>query len=166
MIDVFVADEQDAHPVDLERFGSLARGALEEEGLTGVVEVSLIFQSEAAMSELNKEFMGKEGPTDVLSFPIDDEPVAGGRFPDAGSRGPGDSPEPEMPRLVGDIVICPAVAHRNAIEHERNYDDEVALLVVHGALHLLGWDHVIDSDAEKMEAREREILRRRDRSAS
>jgi probable rRNA maturation factor len=50
------------------------------------------------------------------------------------------------------------VAARNAVEHEVSFDDELALLVVHGVLHLLGWDHMVDDEAERMEAREREIL--------
>ena len=62
--------------------------------------------------------------------------------------------------LVGDIVICPAVAARNAVDHDCSFDDEIALLVVHGVLHLLGWDHVVDDEAERMEARERELLAR------
>jgi probable rRNA maturation factor len=67
---------------------------------------------------------------------------------------------PEIPQLVGDIVICPAVAARNALEHEVSLDDELALLVVHGVLHLLGWDHAEDDEAERMEARERVLLTR------
>jgi hypothetical protein len=69
--------------------------------------------------------------------------------------------EPEdVPVLLGDIVICPAVAFRNAPEHAGNYDDEVALLVVHGLLHLMGMDHQEDEEAEEMEAKERELLSR------
>ena len=62
--------------------------------------------------------------------------------------------------LFRSIVICPAVAARNALDHGVSFEDEVALLVVHGVLHLLGWDHVEDSQAEKMEAREQELLQR------
>jgi probable rRNA maturation factor len=65
--------------------------------------------------------------------------------------------------MIGDIVICPAVAVRNALEHECSFDDEVALLVVHGVLHLLGWDHAQDDEAERMEARERVLLGRHHR---
>ena len=61
---------------------------------------------------------------------------------------------------MGDIVICPTVAVRNAADHEVSLDDEMALLVVHGVLHLLGWDHEVDDEAEAMEAREQELLRR------
>ncbi len=159
-IDLFASDEQDHVAMDLERWSSLAQAALREEGVRGAVEVSLIFSDEATIADLNQRFMGKTGPTDVLSFPIDDEPLFTGRFPDAGGTGPGEQLVPEIPQLVGDIVICPAVAERNALDHEVSFDDEVALLVVHGVLHLLGWDHMEDNEAERMEAREQEILNR------
>lgn len=160
MIDVFAADEQSAVPVDLDRWSALCHSALSDEGVRGLCEVSLIFNDEAAMAELNAQFMGKSGPTDVLSFPIDDEPIVAGRVPDSGGTGPGWPAEPEIPTLVGDIVICPAVAARNAVEHGQSVEDELALLVVHGVLHLLGWDHEDDGEAEAMEAREKEILAR------
>ena len=159
-LDIFAADEQSGHLIDLERWVSLARAALTVEGVRGLAEVSLIFVDETTMAELNQQFMGHSGPTDVLSFPIDDEPQPTGRTPDSGGTGPGDPAEPEIPQMVGDIVICPSVAARNALEHDCSLEDELALLVVHGVLHLLGWDHVIDADAEKMEARERELLAR------
>jgi probable rRNA maturation factor len=164
-IDIFAADEQSEVVVDLERWAELARRALADEGVRGLAEVSLIFAGETTMAELNAQFMGKSGPTDVLSFPIDDEPPPTGRVPDAGGSGPGDPSEPEIPQLVGDVVICPAVAARNALEHECSLEDELALLVVHGVLHLLGWDHVVDAEAERMEARERELLARHYRVA-
>jgi probable rRNA maturation factor len=118
------------------------------------------------MADLNEQFMGKKGPTDVLSFPIDAEPDPTGRVPDAGGTGPGEPPTPEIPQLVGDIVICPSVAAANAVEHECSFDDEIALLIVHGVLHLRGWDHVLDEEAERMEARERELLARHYRSSA
>lgn len=165
-IDVFAADEQTAHGVDLPTFSELARAALYDEGVRGLAEVSLFFVTEDAIAELNQQFLGHEGPTDVLSFPIDDEPSVSGRVPDSGGTGPGEPPEEEMPQLVGDVVICPAVAARHAVENERSLEDEMALLVVHGVLHLLGWDHEVDAEAEKMEARERELLARHHRTAT
>ncbi|MFI5034874.1 MAG: rRNA maturation RNase YbeY [Acidimicrobiales bacterium] len=164
MIDVYAADEQHDHPIDLERWVTLARGSLVDEGVRGLAEVSLIFADEPTIAALNRQFMDREGPTDVLSFPIDAEPEPTGRVPDAGGTGPGDAPLPEIPQLIGDVVICPAVAARNAREHECSLDDELALLVVHGVLHLLGWDHATDDDAEAMEARERQLLARHDRA--
>ena len=160
MIDIYAADEQTEHSIDLERWSELCRASLVEEGVRGLAEVSLIFTGESAMSDLNEQFMGKKGPTDVLSFPIDAEPEPTGRMPDGGGTGPGEPPTADIPQLVGDIVICPSVAARNALEHECSFDDEVALLIVHGVLHLRGWDHVLDDEAEKMESRERELLSR------
>ena len=166
MIDIFAADEQSDLDIDLSRWSELVRSALTDEGVRGPAEVSLIFANEVAMTELNEKFMGRSGPTDVLSFPIDDEPTPTGRNPDAGGTGPGDPPELEIPQLVGDIVICPIVASRNAVEHERSVDDEIALLAVHGVLHLLGWDHAVDAEADKMETRERELLARHYRAVN
>ena len=103
------------------------------------------------MAELNEAHRGKQGPTDVLSFTIDDGEAVEGS---AGSV-----------VLLGDIVICPAVAAANAREHEVSLEAELELLVVHGCLHLLGWDHEVDAEAEAMEAREAEHLGRFGRSA-
>ena len=96
----------------------------------------------------------------MLSFPIEDEPGPTGRSPDLGGSGPGASPEQGALMLLGDVVICPAVAARNAVEHEVSFEDEVALLVVHGLLHLLGMDHENEAEAERMEAIEQELLSR------
>jgi len=158
-IEVFAADEQADHPVDTLRWVRLAEAILEEEGVRGEAELSMLFVDEQAMTDLNKRFLGKEGPTDVLAFPIDDEPIEGGRSPDSGGAGPGFTSEPsDLPTVLGDVVICPAVAYRNAPEHAGTYDDELALLIVHGVLHLLGMDHDDDDEAEAMELRERQLL--------
>lgn len=161
-VEVFAADEQTDKPVDTIRWVNLARQVLEAEGVRGEAELSMLFVDEQAMADLNKRFMGKDGPTDVLAFPIDEDPVEGGRSPDSGGTGPGYMPaEPsELPTLLGDVVICPSVAERNAPEHAGTYDDELALLIVHGILHLMGMDHVDDDEAEEMERRERELLER------
>ena len=160
-IDVHVADEQSDHPVDLERWSELTRSVFEAEGVTGDAEVSLLFVDEPTIASLNERFLGKEGPTDVLSFPIEDEVPVSGRAPDVGGTGPGSmegTGEPVF--LLGDLVICPAVAARHAVERHIVFDDEIALLIVHGALHLLGMDHEIDAEAERMERREQELLER------
>jgi probable rRNA maturation factor len=159
-VEVFVADEQAEFPVEHLRWLHLAEGVLGEEGVRGDAELSILFVDEATMTDLNLRFTGKEGPTDVLSFPIDEEPTEGGRSPDSGGSGPGYTPpEPsDLPILIGDVVVCPAVATRNAPEHAGTYTDEIALLIVHGILHLMGMDHEEDDEAELMEARERELL--------
>ena len=118
------------------------------------------FHAEDAIAALNEQFLGKSGPTDVLSFPIEDEPGPTGRSPDLGGSGPGAQPAEGALTLLGDVVICPSVAARNATEHEVTLEDEIALLVVHGLLHLLGLDHQEDAEAERMEALEQELLNR------
>ena len=160
-VQVFGADEQNAAPVDVDRWVVLARDVLVAEGVSGEAELSLLFVDEEAIAELNGRFMDAEGPTDVLAFPIDD-PVIAGRWPDAGSAGPDrDEPEPgDLPLLLGDVVVCPAVAKRQAPTHAGSYDDELALLVVHGVLHVLGHDHAEPEETTVMQARERELLDR------
>jgi probable rRNA maturation factor len=160
-LDVFAADEQADHPVAVDRFSRLARSVLEAEGVTDDVEVSLLFVDEATIAALNERFLEKEGPTDVLAFPIEDEGDRSGRSPDEGGRGPASSEtETDRPVLLGDVVVCPVVAARNAVDNGVTFDDEIALLVVHGILHLLGMEHDADADAERMERREQQLLDR------
>jgi probable rRNA maturation factor len=159
-VDIFAADEQSAEPVDVERWVALASKVLDAQGVRIDTEVSLLFVDEPTIAHLNEQFLGRTGPTDVLAFPIDEETDAGGRSPDQGGTGPGGLPsEEEIPMLLGDVVVCPSVAARNAVEHEVTLEDEMALLVVHGLLHLLGMDHEDESEAEHMEQRERELLK-------
>jgi probable rRNA maturation factor len=166
-LEVFVADEQDVHPVDVSRWEALARRVLVDEGVTGQAELAVLFVDEAAMAELNVRFMGAEGPTDVLAFPIDDDEMVVGRSPDGSTKGPDqEPPSGDVPLLLGDVVVCPAVAARNAPDHAGTYDDELALLVVHGALHVLGHDHDGDDETAAMQARERELLGRHHRGRS
>ncbi len=159
---VFAADEQSDEPVDTIRWVQLAQRVLEAEGVQGDAELSMLFVDERAMAELNLRFLGREGPTDVLAFPIDDDVYEGGRLPDSlGPAGPADDIEPsDLPTLLGDVVVCPAIARRNAPAHAGTYEDEMALLVVHGILHLLGMDHADDDEATVMERREQELLDR------
>ena len=159
--DVYCSDEQDAHPVDVARWRALALAALMHQGVRGGCELSLFFVDEAAITDLNLEHMGKTGPTDVLSFPMDGlDVVAEGQGPGAVSRGPArPHPDPDdAPLMLGDVVLCPAVAHSQHAGHAGTYDDEIALLVVHGVLHVLGFDHASPAEASEMRSREREIL--------
>jgi probable rRNA maturation factor len=119
-------------PVDEDGLTILARQTLHAEGRTGEVELSVSFVDETEMADLHVRYMGEEGPTDVLSFPLDE-------LDDRGVR------------LLGDVVVAPAVAARN------NPDDpagEVRLLLVHGILHVLGYDHEEDVDRAEMWARQ------------
>lgn len=164
-LEVFVADEQDEQAVDVARWETLARNVLFDEGVRGDAELALLFVDETTMADLNGRFMGAVGPTDVLAFPIDDDDgITAGRLPDGSTSGPDRPPATEMPMLLGDVVICPRVAARNAPTHAGTYDDEIALLVVHGILHVLGMDHATPEETEVMQTRERELLATHHRS--
>ena len=91
---VFASDEQSTVEVDLPRWLRLARLVLAEERAPADAEVSLIFVDEDTIADLNGRFLGGDGPTDVLSFPIDDDRLPSGRHPDTGGRGPGTAGEP------------------------------------------------------------------------
>ncbi len=162
---VFGADEQHDVEVDVARWVKLARLALIDERVLerfgNDVEMSLLFVDEATIAELNERFLGSHGPTDVLSFPMDEELPPGGRQPDQGGRGPGAPTDPsDPPALLGDVVVCPLVAGKQALERGIPADDEIALLVVHGVLHLLDYDHAEPEETAVMRRREQEILAR------
>jgi probable rRNA maturation factor len=161
-VEVFVADEQSVQPVDGARWQRLAEDVLDAEGIRGDAELSLLFVDELTMSELNKRFMGEDGPTDVLAFPLEDDLVGAGRWPDNGPTGPQSNRVEleEAPLLLGDVVVCPSVASTNAPSHAGTYEDELALLVVHGILHVLGMDHADPEEEAVMQAKERDLLAR------
>ena len=140
---VVVSDRQQDLLVTQERWIGLVHRVLAEERVDTPWEAGLSFVAADEMAALNAAHRDIDQPTDVLAFGADD-----GSAPRADDE----------PRLVGDVVICPSVAASNAAIHGRTVDDELALLVVHGTLHLLGYDHLDDVDAEEMEKRERELL--------
>src|SRR5438132_6754197 len=119
---VFGADEQRDIDIDVARWVRLARLVLTDERVHerygSDVEMSLMFVDTQTIAELNERFLGANGPTDVLAFPMDDEMPPGGRQPDQGGRGPGaPSDAGDPPALLGDVVVCPAIARRQAAEH-------------------------------------------------
>jgi probable rRNA maturation factor len=158
--EVFCADEQEEVQLDLTRWQRLALDVLRAERVRGLTELSLLFVTEAEIAELNERYMGVAGATDVLSFPIDAAEADEVLHAAAPNRGPDRSPPDlgDIPLLLGDVVICPAVAARQAPDHAGTVDDELALLVVHGVLHVLGLDHAEADERELMRARERELL--------
>lgn len=115
-------------------------GAAWEEG---DCDVAVLFTDDASIAEINAEWRGKDKPTNVLSFPTpDDMPV----------------PEGEA-RPLGDIVLAYGVIAREAAEQGKTLRDHATHLIVHGMLHLLGYDHESDDEAEEMEALETRILK-------
>lgn len=157
---VFAADEQGDRPVDLGRWVALAERVLADRGVGEGTELSVMFVDERAIADLNERFLGRKGPTDVLSFPIEDDLFGPSHVPDQEASGPGRGPAEyeDMPLLIGDVVICPEIAWKQAPGHAGTYEDEVALLLVHGILHLLGMDHEDESEAAVMEALEQQLI--------
>jgi probable rRNA maturation factor len=143
-VSVYCSNEQEAISIDVERWRALAEEVLIAESQRG--ELSVTFVDETEMADLNLEFMGHEGPTDVLSFPLDADGEG-----DAGLNA-------SMPVMLGDVVICPTVAERAAGEHAGTFIDEIALLLIHGILHVLGHDHDAEPRTSVMRTRERELL--------
>ena len=159
-IEIFCADEQSDVAVDVARWHSLAKNILVSEGVRGAVELTLMFVPESTISHLNEKYMGKSGPTDVLSFPLDAFESMRSPGPGATSQGPNAKTVDlnDLPILLGDVVICPAVAMKQALSHAGTHDDEMALLLVHGILHVLGNDHDTPDAANAMQALERKHL--------
>ncbi len=138
-MDVFVANEQTV-PVDEPRLAGLARHTLESEGVETGSELSVLLVTAGHMRRLNKRFAGDDHATDVLAFPMMEDD------------------EDDASLLLGDVVVCPEVAQSNSTEYGRSLGEEIDLLVVHGTLHLLGYDHQNDEERTTMDARTREIL--------
>lgn len=129
LIDVatFVLGEMDVHP--------------DAEATISVVDV-------ATMSDLHVRWMDLEGPTDVMSFPMD-ELTPGMGHPDA---------QPFGPAMLGDIILCPEFAAKQAAKAGHDVGHELALLTTHGCLHLLGYDHIEPEDEQEMFALQNELL--------
>ena len=109
-----------------------------------VHDAGVYYVDEATIGELNREHLGGAGPTDVLSFPIDTEAP------------PATAPDPT--RVVGDIVVCPSTAERQAPGHSGDPHDEIAVLLVHAALHLVGHDHAEADERDRMWRAEQQAL--------
>jgi len=121
-------------PAQFQRWAEAALANLDED-----CELSIRLVDEDESADLNSQYRGKQGPTNVLSFPFE-------------------SPVELSPRLLGDLVICAPVVEREAEEQTKVVADHWAHMVVHGCLHLLGYDHIEDDEAEEMEALEINIL--------
>lgn len=140
---ISVVSHREPELLDLTAFERLSAFVLEREEAPDAVELSIAIVEITEMADLNATYRQKDGPTDVLSFPCDDPcPVTG----------------PDEPVMLGDVVIAPEVAIAQAIEYGHTVEEELNLLLVHGVLHLMGYDHESDDDAAVMQARERVLL--------
>jgi len=121
----------------------MAQTVFEHDGASPAAELSVLLADDTFVQSLNRKFRGKDKPTNVLSFP--NAPTPAGALYDE-------------PSSLGDIALAYETVKAEAQVQHKSFDDHLAHLVVHGVLHLLGYDHMDDKDAEKMEARERELL--------
>lgn len=145
-----VLDESGA-AVDVTELSRLARFAMDRMRVHPQAELCIKLVDEATIAELNDHWMGKEGPTDVLAFPMDElRPGLVNEEPEEG--------------VLGDLVLCPAIAERQAADARASGQDaytaadEVELLTVHGILHLLGYDHAEPEEHKEMFALQGRLL--------
>lgn len=129
-------------PVGERGLVDLARHVLDAMKVHPLAELSLLLVDEAAMSELHEKWMGEPGPTDVLAFPMDE--LRPGHLSGGSDEGAPD------PGLLGDVVLCPAVAERQAKQVAHSLSDELEMLCTHGILHLLGFDHAEPDEHKEM----------------
>jgi probable rRNA maturation factor len=123
--------------VDAHELSKLSRFVMDRMRVHPLAELCIKVVDEATIAELNEQWMEKEGPTDVLAFPMDElRPGLVNEEPEEG--------------VLGDLVLCPAVAQRQAKDAGHSTRDEVALLTVHGILHLLGYDHAEPEEHAEM----------------
>ena len=139
---VRVSSSRDPEPLAFSAFERLASFVLRMEEAPDAVELSVALVGADEIAVLNEKYRGTVGPTDVLSFECDEpSPVAS-----------------DEPIAIGDVVIAPEVAEKQAAELGSTVESELDLLLVHGVLHLLGYDHDEEADAAVMQARERMLL--------
>jgi len=140
--------------VDVDRLAALSRFVLDRLRVHPLAELCVKAVDEATIAELNERWMDKQGPTDVLSFPMDElRPGLVGEDPEEG--------------VLGDLVLCPVVAARQGETAGHGAEAELDLLTVHGVLHLLGYDHAEPEEHREMFGLQDELLAAwRDRAPS
>jgi probable rRNA maturation factor len=155
-VTIEIANESGA-AVDEVALASVARYVLDQLRIHPLAELSVLLVDQTAMTELHVKWMDEPGPTDVLSFPMDElrPPSLGGA---QAARAGGEQSGPE-PGLLGDVVLCPQVAAAQARQAGHSTQQELELLCVHGILHLLGYDHADPDEEAEMFGLQGELLR-------
>jgi len=139
-------NDESGEGIDAERVAALARFVLDRLRVHPQAELSVLAVDVATMSSLHQQWMDEEGPTDVLSFPMDE-------------LRPGTEDEDPEPGLLGDVVLCPAVAAKQAAAAGHPAAAELDLLTTHGILHLLGYDHAEPDEEREMFGLQTQLLR-------
>lgn len=139
-MEVLISNEQEKIDIDLDFIREIAMAVMKFEGSPDNAQLSMVFCDDEAIKDINNQFRGKNEPTDVLSFPMELENFI-----------------PEV-RMIGDIVISTDTAARQAEEYKHSVIAEIVILMIHGLLHLHGYDHIEEEDRVKMRARESDVL--------
>ncbi|MDQ0430014.1 putative rRNA maturation factor [Planomicrobium stackebrandtii] len=142
----FMDETESLNEQDLDFVQKILEHAAKEEGL-GDSEVSVTFVTNEMIRDINREYRGKDQPTDVISFAM--EELGEGETAIIGS------PEP---RMLGDIIISLDRTKEQAADYGHSFERELGFLAIHGFLHLLGYDHMTEEDEKKMFSRQEEIL--------
>ncbi|MCU1432350.1 MAG: hypothetical protein JWP95_1455 [Actinotalea sp.] len=138
-------NNESGHAVDEAEFAALARHVLDSMNVHPQTDLSVLLVTADVMSELHVQWIDEPGPTDVLSFPMDE-------------LRPGSDGELSPPGLLGDVVLCPEVAAKQARDAGHSTSEELLLLTTHGILHLLGFDHAEPEEEKEMFALQRQLL--------
>ncbi|MDO9063335.1 MAG: rRNA maturation RNase YbeY [Microbacterium sp.] len=138
-------NNESAVPVDEAALQRAVRYALDQLRVDQEADLGILLVDAAAMEQLHVQWMDEDGPTDVLSFPMDE-------------LRPGNEDDITPPGLLGDIVLCPQVAQTQAAQARHSLIEELQLLTVHGLLHLLGFDHGTPDEEKEMFGLQRDIL--------
>ena len=138
-------NNESGYPVDEAEFAALGRHVLDAMHVHPQTDLSVLLVGVEVMTELHVQWMDEPGPTDVLSFPMDE-------------LRPGSEGDPSPAGLLGDVVLCPEVAAQQARDAGHSTEEELLLLTTHGILHLLGYDHAEPEEEKEMFALQRQLL--------
>ncbi len=136
---------ESGHEIDVQRLATLSRFVMDQMRVHPLAELCIKAVDEPTIAELNEKWMEKEGPTDVLAFPMDE-------------LRPGLVNEELEEGVLGDLVLCPAIAERQGATAGHGTLAEIELLTVHGILHLLGYDHAEPEEHKEMFGLQGELL--------
>lgn len=140
----FIDDHNVINQETKEQIESLLKFAAKKENIEEEAELSISFVDESEIQAINRDYRDKDKVTDVISFSLEeDEPEIEGL---------------DMPRILGDIIICLEVAKEQAESYNHSLSRELGFLALHGFLHLLGYDHMTESEEKEMFSRQDEVL--------
>lgn len=147
-MNIFITNRQEAHDINLSQARQFAQAVLTALRAEDACELSIAFVNDEEIHRLNREYRKIDRPTDVLSFAL----------LEAQSPSPAASADAGAPTILGDVIISTETARRQADERGHSFERELSILLLHGILHLFGYDHETDEEAQRMEALEQQLL--------